>query len=64
MLNNRLTILTEQARRLEDLDAASAQRSLTDALALRIPDDAAYEARARAVSRARVQRRLIESARR
>jgi F-type H+-transporting ATPase subunit epsilon len=63
MLNNRLTILTEQARRVEELDAANTQRSLTDALAMGIPDDAAYVARNSAVERARVQRRLIEAAR-
>ena len=63
MLNNRLTILTEQARRVEELNAAGAQRSLTDALAMGIPDDAAYVARTSAVERARVQRRLIEAAR-
>jgi len=62
MLNNRLTILTEQARRVEELNAAGAQRSLTDALAMKIPDDAAYVARNSAVKRARVQRRLIEAA--
>ena len=64
MLNNRLTILTEQARRMEELNAAGAQRSLTDALAMGIPDDAAYAKRTSAVERARVQRRLIESAKR
>lgn len=64
MLNNRLTLLTEQARRVEELDAASAKRSLTDALAMRIPDEAAYAARTSAIERARVQRRLIETAKR
>ena len=64
MLNNRLTILTEQARRVEELNAAVVQRSLADALAMGIPDDAAYVARTSAVERARVQRRLIESAKR
>ena len=64
MLNNRLTILTEQARRVEELNAAGVQRSLADALAMGIPDDAAYVARTSAVERARVQRRLIESAKR
>lgn len=64
MLSNRLTLLTDQARRVEELDAASAQRSLTDALAMGIPDDAAYAARKSAIERARVQRRLIEYAKR
>lgn len=64
MLNNRLTLLTEQARRVEELDAASAQRSLAEALAMGIPDDAAYAARKSAMERARIQRRLIETAKR
>jgi len=62
MLNNRLTILTEQCRRAEELDAAGAEKALTDALAMKIPDDAAYTARSKAVQRARVQRRLLETA--
>ena len=64
MLNNRLTILTEQARRVQELNSAGVQQSLADALAMKIPDDAAYVARTGAVERARVQRRLIETARR
>ena len=64
MLDNRLSILTAQARRLDELNAADVQRSLTDALAMKTPDDAAYLARTSAVERARVQRRLLESAKR
>jgi len=64
VLNNRLTILTDQARRGEELSAADAKQSLADALAKKIPDDAAYLARTKAVERARVQQRLIESANR
>lgn len=64
MLNNRLTILTEQARKVEELDAAAAQRSLSDALAMKIPDDAAYVARGNAVKRARAQKRMLESVKR
>ena len=62
MLNNRLTILTEQCRRAEELDAARAEKALADALGMKIPDDAAYVARSKAVQRARVQRRLLETA--
>ena len=64
VLNNRATILTEQARRVEELDAAGAERALVDALAMKIPDDAAYIARGNAVQRARAQRRLLETTRR
>ncbi len=63
MLNNRLTILTEQARKVEELDAASAQRSLTDAMAMKVSDDAAFASRNRAVQSARVQKRMLETAR-
>ena len=62
MLNNRLTILTEQCRRAEELDAGGAEKAMADALAMKIPDDAAYAARSKAVQRARVQRRLAETA--
>jgi F-type H+-transporting ATPase subunit epsilon len=62
MLNNRLTILTEQCRRAEELDAAGAEKALGDALAMKIPDDAAYAARSKAVQRARVERRVLDTA--
>jgi len=62
MLNNRLTILTEQCRRAEELGAGGAEKALADALAMKIPDDAAYAARSNALQRARVQRRLLETA--
>jgi len=41
VLNNRLTILTEQCRSAEELDAACVEKALADALAMKIPDDAA-----------------------
>jgi F-type H+-transporting ATPase subunit epsilon len=62
VLNNRLTILAEQCRSAEELDAARVEKALADALAMKIPDDAAYAARSKAVQRARVQRRLLETA--
>ncbi len=64
MLNNRLTILTDRARRVEELNAAEAQKALADALSSEIPDEAAYIARTNALERARAQQRLIESAKR
>lgn len=64
VLDNRLTVLTDQARRVEEFSAADTKQSLEDALAIKIPDDAAYLARNNAVERARVQKRLIESANR
>jgi F-type H+-transporting ATPase subunit epsilon len=64
VLNNRLTILTEQARRVEELDAAGVGRALAEALAMKVEDDAGFVARSKAVQRARAQRRLLEAARR
>ncbi|MCO6437020.1 MAG: ATP synthase F1 subunit epsilon [Phycisphaerae bacterium] len=55
MLDNRLTVLTEQARKPSAIDTAAAQQALTDAKALEVTDDASFEARQRAVRRAKVQ---------
>ncbi len=59
MANNRLTVLTESARRPEELEAEAVQQELDAASALPIPDDAAFENRQRALRRARVQRKLL-----
>lgn len=55
MLDNRLTILTEQARLISEIDAAAAERALTEASALVVSDDASFAARQRAVKRAKTQ---------
>ena len=60
VVDNRLTILTEQARKAEDLDAAAAQQALIEARAIRITDDASYTARAKAIRRAQVQLKLAQ----
>lgn len=57
MLNNVLTILTEQAQAVEDINLASAQQALADASALKI-SDAGYAARDRAIQRAQAQIKL------
>jgi F-type H+-transporting ATPase subunit epsilon len=58
MVENRLTILTEQARRIEEIDRAAAVRALAEARAMRITDDASFAARQRALRSAEVQIRL------
>jgi len=58
MLGNQLTILTSQARRVNELDAAAAERALTEAKAMKIPDEAAYKTRTQAVARAKAQIKL------
>lgn len=58
MVDNRLTVLTEQASRPEELDRAAARRSLEEALALPASDAAAQTAKARAVASARARLHL------
>jgi F-type H+-transporting ATPase subunit epsilon len=58
MLDNQLTILTSQARRVTELDAAAAERALTEARAMKIPDEAAFKSRTHAVARAKAQLKL------
>ena len=59
MADNRLTVLTEAAMRPEELDAEAVDALLAEASALKIPDDAAFAERQRALQRARVQRKLL-----
>jgi F-type H+-transporting ATPase subunit epsilon len=55
VVNNQVTILTEQAKSPEDIDRAAAEQALTDARAMKITDDASFEARQNAIKRAQVQ---------
>ena len=61
MLDNRLTILTEQAKRASELKRGPAEEALAQARAMPIPDDQAFDARQRAVKRAQVQLRLVRN---
>jgi F-type H+-transporting ATPase subunit epsilon len=58
MVDNRLTLLTEQAKRAEEIDRRAAERALAEARALPMVDDAAFAARQKAVKRAEVQLHL------
>ena len=58
MSDNRLTILTEDAKRPEELDRAIAAEALEAARKLEVRDEASYDERVRAMKRARVQIRL------
>jgi len=62
MLGNQLTILTSQARRVNELDASAAERALTEAKAMKMPDETAYAARTHAVARAKAQVKLARQA--
>ena len=63
VVHNRLTILTEQARTPEDLDAATAEQALVEARAMKISDEASFTARDNAIQRAKVQIKLARPAR-
>ena len=55
-----LTILTEQAHKVDDLDAGAAEQNLIEARAMKITDDASFEARSKAIRRAQVQLKLTK----
>lgn len=61
IVDNRLTILTESTAHAEDLDAAKVEQSRVEARAMRIPDEAGYRARSKAIQRAQVQLRLVRT---
>ena len=52
---NTLTVLTQQAKTVDELDADVAKAALVEATAMRITDDASYTARDNAIKRAKVQ---------
>ena len=58
VVDNRLTILTEQATQLAELDASAATEALTEAYALPHLTDDEFDERQRAIQRAQVQIRF------
>ena len=58
---DRLSILTEQAKKASEVDSKSAHQAMVEARAMKITDDASGDARARAVRRAQIQLRLARS---
>jgi len=58
MADDRLTILTQQAKRPQDIDRAAAERALATARETPAPNEEAVVARQRAVERARAQLRI------
>ena len=59
MVENRLTLLTEQAKRIEELDAAAAERALEEARAMPMVTEAEFAAHQRAVRSAEAQQHLL-----
>lgn len=61
VLHNQLTILTERAGKPEDIDPEAAKQSLVEARAMKITDQASFDARSNAIKRAEVQIKLSKS---
>jgi F-type H+-transporting ATPase subunit epsilon len=59
MVDNRLTLLTEQAKRIDEIDPAAVERALEEARAMPRKTDAEFAARQKAVKSAEVQRHLL-----
>jgi F-type H+-transporting ATPase subunit epsilon len=59
MVENRLTLLTEQARRIEEIDPAAVERALAEAHGMPMVSDADFAARQKALRSAEVQRHLL-----
>jgi len=60
MLDDQLTILTENARAPEELDRQVASVDLEAARGMSVTDDASFEARQKALKRAQTQLRLAD----
>jgi len=60
MVENRLTLLTEQAKAVEEIDRAAAERALSEAREMPSISDAEFAARQRAVRSAETQIHLAE----
>ena len=60
VVGNRLTLLTEQARKPDQLDASTAETALIEARAMKITDEASLDARTKAIQRAQVQLKLAK----
>jgi F-type H+-transporting ATPase subunit epsilon len=55
VVDNKVSVLTERAQAPEEIDAKTARRDLAEAKALPVTDDASFEARQRALARARAE---------
>ncbi|HEV2846432.1 MAG TPA: ATP synthase F1 subunit epsilon [Thermoanaerobaculia bacterium] len=59
MVENRLTLLTEAAKRLEEIDPAAAQRALAEARAMPAVGETAHANRERAIRSAQAQLHIV-----
>lgn len=61
MVENRLTLLTEQARKISELDREEARQTLVEAQGMKVEDERSFAQRQNALERGRVQLRLTAS---
>jgi len=59
MVENRLTLLTEVAKRLEEIDRAAIERQLAEAHQMPMVTDAEFKARQRVMDSAQAQRQML-----
>lgn len=62
MVDNRLTILTEQAKKPSEIDPATAKVALSEARAMKIDGERSFVERQRALARAQAQLKMAEGA--
>jgi F-type H+-transporting ATPase subunit epsilon len=58
VVDNKLTILTERAKKIEEIDAKAAEKAMVEARSMEITDDTSFEERQKAIKRAQVQLKL------
>jgi F-type H+-transporting ATPase subunit epsilon len=59
MVENRLTLLTQVARKIEEIDPAAVEKQLEEAHRMPMKTDAEFKARQRALHSAQAQRRIL-----
>jgi F-type H+-transporting ATPase subunit epsilon len=59
MVENRLTLLTEAARKIEEIDPAVIEKQLAEAHAMPMKTDAEFKARQRVLRSAQAQRQIL-----
>ena len=62
VVENRLTILTQQAVKSDEIDAEGAKQALVEARAMKITDDASFTDRTNAIQRSQIQLKLARPA--
>lgn len=59
MVENQLTLLTQQAKTVDEIDRAAVEKALAEARKMPMDTDAEFAARQQAVKRAEVQLRMV-----